>query len=164
VRGAVTLRDVTERHDYARIFREAAPALWRALYGFTGGRRHVAEDALSEAFARAIERGGDVRDPVPYLYRTAFRIASAELKRERRTGSMPYDTVRESPDLIDLFRALDALSPKQRAVVILHEAEGYPLTEVAGLIGTTPATARVHLHRARKRLRDLLGAEEVDPR
>jgi RNA polymerase sigma factor (sigma-70 family) len=87
--------------------------------------------------------------------------------RGRRSGARADhlgrdETASELPDLIDLFRALDELSPRQRATVILHEAEGYPLTEVARLIGTSPATARVHLHRGRKRLRELLGSEEVD--
>jgi hypothetical protein len=40
--------------------------------------------------------------------------------------------------------------------------EGYPAAEVARLIGVSPATVRVHLHRARKRLRELLGSEEDD--
>ena len=70
-------------HDYARVFRETGPHLWRALYAFTGGRRQVAEEAMAEAFARAMEHRG-VRDPAAWIYRTAFRIARLELERERR--------------------------------------------------------------------------------
>jgi RNA polymerase sigma factor (sigma-70 family) len=152
---------VSEGRDYARLYQGSAPALWRALYGFTGGRRQVAEDALAEAFARAMERGASVRDPLPYIYRTAFRLASAELRLDRRRGLLPTERVAiEAPDLVDLIRALEALPAKQRAVVILHDEEGYSAAEVARLIGIAPPTVRVHLHRGRKRLRALLGSEE----
>jgi RNA polymerase sigma-70 factor (ECF subfamily) len=147
--------------DYERLFRESLPSLWRALYGFSGGRRQIAEDAIAEAFARAMERDRSVRDPLPYIYRTAFRLASAELRLDRRRDTLRGEHVAiEAPDLVDLIRALDVLPPKQRAVVILHDEEGYPAAEVGRLIGIAPATVRVHLHRGRKRLRALLGTEE----
>ena len=152
---------VSEDRDYERLFRESAPALWRALYGFAGGRRQIAEDALAEAFARAMERGSSVRDPLPYIYRTAFRLASAELQLDTRRAALRTDSAAiEAPELVDLIRALDVLPAKQRAVVILHDEEGYPAAEVARLIGIAPATVRVHLHRGRKRLRALLGTKE----
>jgi RNA polymerase sigma-70 factor (ECF subfamily) len=163
VTEAPTVQSVPDGRDYERLFQESAPALWRALYGFTGGRRQVAEDALAEAFARAMERGGSVRDPIAYIYRTAFRLASAELQHDKRHGVLQTEAVaREAPDLVDLIRALDMLSAKQRAVVILHDEEGYTTAEVGHLIGIATPTVRVHLHRGRKRLRALLGTEEDD--
>ena len=156
-----SVRGVREDRDYETLYRESAPALWRALYGFTGGRRQVAEDALAEAFARAIERDRGIRQPLPYLYRTAFRLASAELQRERRRAGNPIDLVAiEAPDLVDLIRALETLPTNQRAAVILHDEEGYSAREVAQLLGISSATVRVHLHRGRKRLRESLGSEE----
>jgi RNA polymerase sigma-70 factor (ECF subfamily) len=156
-----SVRGVREDRDYETLYRESAPALWRALYGFTGGRRQIAEDALAEAFARAIERDRGIRQPLPYLYRTAFRLASAELQRERRRGGNPTDLVAiEAPDLVDLIRALETLPTNQRAAVILHDEEGYSAHEVAQLLGISAATVRVHLHRGRKRLRESLGSEE----
>jgi RNA polymerase sigma-70 factor (ECF subfamily) len=156
-----SVRGVREDRDYETLYRESAPALWRALYGFTGGRRQIAEDALAEAFARAIERDRGIRQPLPYLYRTAFRLASAELQRERRRGGDPTDLVAiEVPDLVDLIRALETLPTNQRAAVILHDEEGYSAREVAQLLGISPATVRVNLHRGRKRLRESLGSEE----
>lgn len=70
--------------DFELLYRESAPRLWRAIYAFTGGRRHLAEEAVAEAFARAIERANDIREPLPWIYRTAFRFAGRELKREKR--------------------------------------------------------------------------------
>ncbi len=71
-----------EGHDLDAIWRATGPTLWRATRAYAAGRRDVADDAVAEAFARAIERDARVRDPVPYLYRVAFRIAAT-----RRRGA-----------------------------------------------------------------------------
>jgi RNA polymerase sigma-70 factor (ECF subfamily) len=52
--------------------------------------------------------------------------------------------------------ALQALSPKQRACLVLHELEDLPFAEVAREVGCAEATARVHHHRATQRMRELL--------
>jgi len=56
----------------------------------------------------------------------------------------------------DLVVALGALSERQRASVVLHDAAGYSAGEVAKIVGSTEAAVRVHLVRGRRRLRDLL--------
>jgi RNA polymerase sigma-70 factor (ECF subfamily) len=151
-------------HDLEQVFRESAPQLWRAIYGFAGGRRDVAEDAVAEAFARAIEHRDRIRDPVAWIYRTAFRIASRELKRERRPMPTAPDPVPgvDPGEVQDVIRALARLSPNQRAAVLLSDLEGLPAREVATLLGVSAATVRVHRFRGRHRLRELLGTEEVD--
>jgi RNA polymerase sigma-70 factor (ECF subfamily) len=150
-----------ERHDLAEVYREVGPQLWRALLAYSGGRREVADDAVAEAFARAIEYHGRIRDPYPWLYRTAFRIAAAELRRERRREVV----VESSADARlprDLTSALRRLSPAQRAAVFLHYQADLPVREVARLMGTSTTAVKVHLHRGRNRLREILGAEEED--
>ncbi len=150
--------------DLEHVYRESAPALWRAIYGFSGGRRDVAEDAVAEAFARAIEHFDQIRDPVPWLYRTAFRIASRELQREkRRLAPTPDPAPGVDPgEIQDVIRALATLSPNQRAAVLVHDLEGFTSLEAARMLGMSPATVRVHLFRGRRRLRELLGAGEED--
>jgi len=74
----------TRAADYEQVFRDAAPGLWRTIYPFAAGQRGVADDAVAEAFARALEQAGQIRDPVPWLYRTAFRLAADDLRRQRR--------------------------------------------------------------------------------
>jgi DNA-directed RNA polymerase specialized sigma24 family protein len=61
---------------------------------------------------------------------------------------------------IDLVIALRRLSPKQRSSVILHHYAGYPIRDVATILGTTSAAVKVHLSVGRRRLRVLL--EERD--
>jgi RNA polymerase sigma factor (sigma-70 family) len=148
--------------DLAGLYRQAAPQLWRAIYGFSGGRRHLAEDAVAEAFARAIEHAEDIRAPLPWIYRTAFRIATRELRRERRQPPPAPDPVPglDPADVQDVLTALGRISPNQRAAVRLHDEEGFTGPEVAELLGMSAATVRVHLFRGRRRLRHLLSDEE----
>jgi RNA polymerase sigma-70 factor (ECF subfamily) len=152
------------RSDLEHVYRESAPRLWRAVYGFAGGRRDVAEDAVAEAFARAAEHFDRIREPVPWIYRTAFRIASRELQRERRPPPVMPDLVPglDPGEIQDVIRALAQLSPNQRAAVLLYDLEGFTGPEVGRLLGMSAATVRVHLFRGRRRLRETLGAGEDD--
>jgi RNA polymerase sigma-70 factor, ECF subfamily len=146
-----------------RLFRETGPVLWRSVYAFTGGRRDITEEAVSEAFARAMANIETIRDPVPWIFRTAYRLAVKEMRRERRQPpAIQKEVEAERPELHELMAALRRLSPKQRAAVVLHYQSDLPVAEVARLLGMSPATVKVHLFRGRKRLRELLGTEEVD--
>ena len=149
--------------DYEQVFRDAAPGLWRTIYAFAAGRRAVADDAVAEAFARALERADQVRDPVPWLYRTAFRLAAEDLRRERRELEPDRDQIDvPATGLGSLVPALRQLSPAQRAAVVLHYEADLPVQEVARRMGTTAGAVKVHLFRGRSRLRELLGAQEAD--
>ena len=52
--------------------------------------------------------------------------------------------------------ALQSLSPMQRACLVLHELEDLPFADVATEVGCAEATARVHHHRAKQKMRELL--------
>jgi RNA polymerase sigma-70 factor (ECF subfamily) len=162
VEPAIGNRMRPEIDDLESLYRTAAPGLWRALYAFAGGRRQVAEDAVAEAYARAIEHAPKIRAPLPWNYRTAFRIALRELQREKRPPPRAPDHVPgiDPAEIQDLLRALLRLSPNQRAAVLLHDEEGFSAPEVARRLGMSAATVRVHLFRGRRRLRELLGDEE----
>ena len=152
-----------EPHDFDEIWRSDGPLLWRAVYAYAGGRRDVADDAVAEAFARAMARAGSVRDPLAYLFRIAFRLAGAELARRSKEVqdvpevSLPDPTQNGLPDLL---RALRELSPAQRAAIYLHYQADLPLRDVAHVMGSTSAAVKVHLMRGRRRLAQLLGTEE----
>ena len=108
----------TEAHDFDALFREAGSGVFRTLYAYTAGRRDIAEEAMAEAFARALARSGTIRDPVAWIYRTAFRLANEELRVERRRGPAPTETETAPPELIGLIEALRGLSPNQRAAIV----------------------------------------------
>jgi RNA polymerase sigma-70 factor (ECF subfamily) len=149
-------------HDFDRLFREDGPGLWRTMVAFTGGRRDIAEEAVAEAFARALQHAPGIRDPIAWIYRTAFRIARDELKRDARRGETDQEaSAEDAAGTGELLRALRQLSPNQRAAVVLRYEADLPVDEVARRMGIAAPTVRVHLHRGRARLRELLGAEEV---
>ena len=52
---------------------------------------------------------------------------------------------------------MSRLSDEHRLVVMLHDAEGYKLEEIHVLTGDPVGTVKSRLHRARARLRELLG-------
>jgi RNA polymerase sigma-70 factor, ECF subfamily len=139
-----------------RLYRERGDWIWRGLLAFSGDPE-VASDAVAEAFAQVLRRGDEVRDPERWVWRAAFRIAAGELKERRRTEVAAETGSYEMEEPArDLVVALGALSERQRASVVLHDAAGYPAREVARIVGSTEAAVRVHLLRGRRRLRVLL--------
>jgi RNA polymerase sigma-70 factor, ECF subfamily len=148
---------VSRMEQIERLYRERGDRIWRGVLAFAGDPE-VASDAVAEAFAQVLHRGGEVRDPERWIWRAAFRIAAGELKDRSRTvettasiGSYEMDEPAR-----DLVVALGTLSERQRAAVVLHDAAGYPAREVARIVGSTEAAVRVHLMRGRRRLRELL--------
>jgi RNA polymerase sigma factor (sigma-70 family) len=142
-----------------RVYEEQGPKIWRSLYAFTGDGE-IASDALAEALAQALARGESLHTPERWIWAASFRIAAGELKRrghDRHVEDVGYSMPEST---VDLVRALRSLSPRQRAVVILSLYADYPTKDVARILGTSPATVRVHLSQGRKRLRALL--EDTD--
>lgn len=159
--GASRMTSTTGPHDFEALFHDAGPGVWRALFAYTGGRRDIADEAVAEAFARAIAYSSGIRDPLSWIYRTAFRIAADEMRNDAARSFEPEATV-EPPELGQLMHALWQLSPNQRAAIVLRFEEGMSVEEVAHRMGIASPTVRVHIHRGRKRLRELLGDQEVD--
>jgi RNA polymerase sigma-70 factor (ECF subfamily) len=147
--------------DLEALFRAEGDGVYRTLFAFTGGRADVAEEATAEAFARAVAERGTLRDPLAWIYRVAFRVAIYDLRRDRRRGDL-VDAPTSPPELSGLVEALRRLSPNQRAAIVLRHVLDLDVAEVARRMGVAAPTVRVHLHRGRARLRELLGSEEVD--
>lgn len=149
--------------------------LWAICYRMTGSRTE-ADDLAQEAVARAIERADQVAeaDATGWIIRVTTRLCLDHLRHrniERR--------VTELVDPLDLpdwpageSRALDAeevlllredvrfavvvalqrLSPRQRAVLILSDVCDRPIEEIAHSLGTNANAAKALLHRARAAL------------
>ena len=152
---------VVRGRELERLYREQGARMWRSVFAFAGDP-DVASDAVAEAFAQALRRGDQIHDPERWLWRSMFRIAAGELKER---GRSQMTVVEESYEIEEpareLIAALGKLSPKQRSAVVLHHAAGYPLREVAEIVGSTTGAVKVHLARGRRRLRELLEAGDV---
>ena len=76
---------VTEASDVEQVYRDSGRRLWWALLAYTGDPE-IASDATAEAFARALSAVETIRDPAGWIWRVAFRVATAELGNARRTA------------------------------------------------------------------------------
>jgi RNA polymerase sigma-70 factor (ECF subfamily) len=92
------------------------------------------------------------------VWTAAFRLAAGELQRRGTIVSGVPESWYE-PELPDgrILAAVSQLPERQRAAVVLHYFADRSVKEAARIMGTSPAAVGVHLFRARKRLRELLG-------
>jgi RNA polymerase sigma factor (sigma-70 family) len=146
--------------DLEAIYREDGDRLWRSLYAFAGDA-DVASDAVAEAFAQALRRGSAIKDVRSWVWRSAFRLAKGDLKRQSgmQFGTMPEGSFHDAHPDEQLLAALQRLTPQQRAVIVLHYYVDCPVREIARRTGINSLAVRAHLSRGRKRLGILLGDE-----
>ena len=128
-----------------------------------------AEDAVQEAFLhayRALDRFRPDQAFGAWLHRIVAN-AALDLTRRRKvreadelpeTVASPFRDPAEAGNLKERLReALAELPPRQRAVIVLHDIEGFKHAEIGTMLGIPEGTARSDLHYARARLRDSLG-------
>jgi RNA polymerase sigma-70 factor (ECF subfamily) len=166
--GAVPIEAMDDAQaEYTWFFRTEFRAVVQTAY-LVLHDRHRAEDVAQEAFTQLLlhwKKVSRYERPDAWVRRVAIRLAARQAKRERRRGEIERD---ERPDAtiapqdVDLMRALRQLPPQQRAAVALYYFEDRPTAEVAHILGVSESTATVHLHKARKRLADVLGEEALD--
>lgn len=151
--------------QFGDLFRSEYPALVRSTYLIVGDWEH-ARDIVQDAFLQLFRRWWRVSKyerPDAWVRQVAIRMAVRATKREvvRRQleQSIRPSSSQAALDL-DVLRAVATLPGSQRAAVVLFYFEDRPAAEVADILACSEATARVHLHRARKRLADILGKEE----
>ena len=147
--------------DLDRVFREQSPRMWRALTAFSASR-DIAQEAVAEAFAQAARRGDGLRSPERWVWKAAYRIAAGELKRRGSVVPLTADAPIVEPEPAwELRAALRCLPAQQRAALVLHYYAGYPASEIARIIGSTPAGVWMSLSRGRRRLRELLEGDDA---
>ena len=134
------------------------------------GDRGRAEEITQDAFVQLLDHWDTVSGyerPEAWVRRVAIRMAARAARRERMVRILedPFGRVEPTSEMpeseSDVAAAVRRLPAGQRTAVVLFYFEDRPVVEVAELLGCSPATARVHLHRARRRLAALLG-EVVD--
>jgi DNA-directed RNA polymerase specialized sigma24 family protein len=109
---------VTESSEIERVYRDAGERLWWALLAYTGDRE-VASDSAAEAFALAISTADTIRDPAAWIWRVAFRVATAYLREPTTAFEHPEATYELDDGVAEVIVALKKLPKRQRAVFIL---------------------------------------------
>jgi RNA polymerase sigma-70 factor (ECF subfamily) len=124
------------------------------------GDRQLAEDLVAEAFTRAWMSWRTVRDhPAPraWVVRTALNAHVSWWRRRRREVPLAEaaPSVAWQPAGVDdaLASAIRALPTRQREVVVLRIFFDLDAEATAALLGVSPGTVGVHLHRALGTLR-----------
>lgn len=144
--------------------------VYRLVYRMAGDAEQ-AREFTQDAFVRAFERLATFRGESAFstwLGSIAISVTLTGLKQRKRRWDREQDlalaepvageTSKIEPDLRrKLFEAIDALPDGYRAVLILHELEGYTHEEVGALLGIDAGTSKAQLFRARAKLRTQLG-------
>jgi RNA polymerase sigma-70 factor (ECF subfamily) len=126
------------------------------------GDRADAEDVLQETMVQAWRGWGALVDPArrgAWLATICVRTALRTRRRLRRLK--PQSMLAELPAVgtpvsrLDIVEACRLLSPRQRAVVVLHYVHGYTLDECGPILGCRAGTVRPHLRRALRKLREV---------
>jgi RNA polymerase sigma-70 factor (ECF subfamily) len=146
---------------YDRVFE----AHWNDVFRFALAWTNdwgAAEDVAQETFVRLWRRRGLVdleRDPRPWLFTTARRLATDRFRQLRRRllGSPPPAALDEATTArwLDVRRGLAGLSPLERSALLLTTAQGRGSLEAAQLLATTPGAVRAAVSRARAKLEDV---------
>ena len=138
------------------------------LVGHHGAR---AEDLTQDTFVRAWQALPGYRFESAFgtwLYRLAANTALMDLRARRSRPQSDRDDELEFvgvPDSaghatalsVDLERAVAGLPPRARAVLVLHDVEGWKHGEIADALGMAVGSSKAQLHRARGLLRTRLG-------
>ncbi len=162
--------------DLESVFDEHRSFLWGVGYRMTGSAAD-ADDVVQDTFVRALERGPADRSRPwrPWLVRVAVNLARDLLRRRRRRryegpwlpSPVPTERLLESAggdadpasrsQLLEsasyaFLLALEALTPNQRAVLVLRDVLDYSVAETAEALSLGTSSVKTTLHRARRAL------------
>ncbi|MBP1634570.1 MAG: sigW 7 [Acidobacteria bacterium] len=163
-----------DRDAFEGIYRQHAGRLYNLAFRMSGGAND-ADDLLQEIFLQAYRKLDSYKGDASlgtWLYRLAVnlcldRLRSRQGRMDRVTDSIDEDDAPEvaaagrpaelNVTRLDLERAVGELPPSYRAAFVLHDVEGYQHDEIARMLDITEGSSKSLLHKARRRLRALLG-------
>jgi RNA polymerase sigma-70 factor, ECF subfamily len=128
-------------------------------------------DVVQETFLRAARAPGRVPEGASseeaWLVRVlvnvckdSWRHAAVRARAAADSRLAPAESVNPEPGLLAkamVWRALDVLPPRRRAILVLHELEGATIAGISRLLGITPVTVRWHLMMGRREMARALG-------
>jgi RNA polymerase sigma factor (sigma-70 family) len=156
---------------WRRIYDDTCQPLFNFLCYQTGDR-DAARDLLQETYVTALQRLDSfqgqgsllawlravaLRKCLDWRRRAGARLRKLTALARERTHLASSGAEEVFPGLGDgLQAALDRLSSRQRAALLLRELEDLPFADIAESLGCGEATARVHYHRACRNMRKYL--------
>jgi RNA polymerase sigma-70 factor (ECF subfamily) len=160
---------------FAVLYRAHAGAVRRAVSDKLRSRDTI-DDAVQDTFARALQNLARLRSPErfrPWLLAIARHVAIDQQRAQSRERSLGDDAAASLPspdrgpdeaaELAELARLVEGcvvtLSPRDATAVALVTHLGLTPAEVAVALGVSVGSAKVIVHRARRRLRNALALE-----
>lgn len=151
--------------------------LFKVAYQYLGNKpdaEDLLQDLLVDLYANQ-QKVKKVEKLKPWLMRCLY---NKFIDNHRKNKAMQFSEDVEDPKLAMMFayqprleeqrlhqqilRGLDALSAKQRAVVCLHDIDGFTLPELANIIEVPVGTLKSDLHRAREKIKKQLNLQPSD--
>ena len=174
------MSSVHHQQTFEKLVRPHFDRLYRLAWRLTG-QKAEAEDLFQELLIKAygkLDKLVKIDEPGSWLSRVMYNLFIDERRRFARRRMQTVEESEMSGDglaglpgienpardyerqeqLVKLDAALSKLSDEHRLIVLLHDNEGYKLTEIQELIGVPVGTVKSRLHRARARLREMLVA------
>ena len=172
------MSSINHQQTFEKLVRPHFDRLYRLAWRLTG-QKAEAEDLFQELLIKAygkLDALIKIDEPGSWLSRVMYNLFIDERRRFARRrmhtveeGEMSGDGLAGLPgtdnpardhERLEQLRKLDAalskLSDEHRMIVLLHDTEGYKLTEIQELIGVPIGTVKSRLHRARAHLREIL--------
>lgn len=166
------LGEVEEYHKIVERYRTKALAVAMNILG----NREDAEDASQDTFIQVyknLERFDFQRSFPNWFYSILYKRCLDRLRKRRRFSHF-YQKIKAEPsqsfsippanpkfNLLDKQELVKSLNSKERISLFLWANEGYTSGEIANVLKCSPSTARVHLFKARKKIKILLENENV---
>src|ERR1039458_5047946 len=170
------MAQVSETVDAGVLFETYHDRIYRYVLGLVRNAAE-AEDLTQDTFLRAYRYGDSLRDPEAvrgWLYRIATHVSLDRLRQRKPLVSLDNEEgehsvkppVSGAPSPLDISerketsacvqRCLDFLPDKYRAVILLYEAHSLTAPEIAEVLGVTVTTVKIRLHRARRKLQQVM--------
>lgn len=165
--------EAAERELQDRFVRENLRRVFALIYRVVGNVAD-AQDLTQDTFIKALQRKDQLKDSekaAQWLGRVASNTAIDFLRRRARVNFTEIDSLAEPlPDPADrradqemlraeeaayLDQCLEMLSVRERTALVLRDVEDMPASDVAALLGCSPATVRSHIANARTKFRAL---------
>lgn len=165
--AAITVSDevLTAPMSFEEFFEAEQGRLLRVMWLVTGNLQE-AEDIVQDAFIRVWDRWSEValmESPVGYVHRTAMNVFRNRYRRAKLAlrkaiaATHVHDPIGQVEDRIAIGSALDGLTTRQRAAIVLTDALGYPAEEAGRMLGVTASTVRSLASAGRAALRADVG-------
>ncbi len=159
-----------DRAAFQRLYRLHVGRVHGAVFRLAGYDHARAEDLTQDAFIRAWQKLPGFRHESAFgtwLYRLAVNLALMDIRARGAdpvvmldddhlpdTGQTPFCAAERD----ELERAIGLLPPRARAVLVLHDIEGWKHEEIGAELGMAVGTSKAQLHRARGLLRKVIGS------